>query len=431
MKSNKINISNLFYIFISSHLIIWTLVPTLTNHNLPQDTIEALAWGSNLDWGYNKHPPASAFFIEIFYQIFGSNDWAYYLLSQIFVIISFLFVWKLSEEFFKSKIYCLLSVLLLEGIHYYNFTTPEYNVYICELPFWALTVYFAWKGYNQNSIISWVLLGIFSAIGLLSHYLFIYLLSGIGIFFLYQIYKYKKFNFKYFISDIIFIIIILPHLFWLKENDFVTITYGMHRTGFDSSNYLNHFVQPLIFIAKQIGILIPVIIMCLFIFLKLKAKFNFKDKKLLFLICINIFPIFFIILTSAIMGVKIRTMWMTPFYLFIGIFIIYIFQTQINLKKLKVFVSVFLILFIFSPFAYAYISITKTNKRTDYPGKSESEKAQKYYINSGYEDPIAIVKGNEWIAGNLSYHLPSRPKWIYNSQGTYLCAQKKKCLKYK
>ena len=65
MTNNKINISNLFYIFITSHLIIWTLVPTLTNHNLPLDTIEALAWGSNLSWGYSKHPPVSAFFAEV------------------------------------------------------------------------------------------------------------------------------------------------------------------------------------------------------------------------------------------------------------------------------------------------------------------------------------------------------------------------------
>ena len=40
-------------------------------------------------------------------------------------------------------------------------------------------------------------------------------------------------------------------------------------------------------------------------------------------------------LTSMIMGVKIRTMWMTPFYLFFGVLVVYIFQTQINLKKLK------------------------------------------------------------------------------------------------
>ena len=128
MKPNKINIDNLFYIFITSHLIIWTLIPTLTNHNLPLDTIEALAWGSNLDWGFNKHPPVSAFFAEVFYQIFGPQDWVYYLLSQIFVVISFFVVWKFSEEFFNNKILSLLSVLLLEGIYFYNFTTPEFNV---------------------------------------------------------------------------------------------------------------------------------------------------------------------------------------------------------------------------------------------------------------------------------------------------------------
>jgi hypothetical protein len=66
MKPNKTNIDNLFYIFITSHLIIWTLIPTLTNHNLPLDTIEALAWGSNLDWGFNKHPPVSAFLLKYF-----------------------------------------------------------------------------------------------------------------------------------------------------------------------------------------------------------------------------------------------------------------------------------------------------------------------------------------------------------------------------
>ena len=104
----KKNISNLFYIFVSAHLFIWTLAPSLTNNNLPLDTIEALAWGSNLDWGFNKHPPMSAFLPEIFYQIFGPQDWAYYLLSQICIAVSFLVVFKLGEDFFDNKIYCLL-----------------------------------------------------------------------------------------------------------------------------------------------------------------------------------------------------------------------------------------------------------------------------------------------------------------------------------
>ena len=61
-----------FYIFLFIHLFIWTLIPSITNNNLPLDTIEALGWGSNLDWGFEKHPPVSAFFVEIIYFFFVS-----------------------------------------------------------------------------------------------------------------------------------------------------------------------------------------------------------------------------------------------------------------------------------------------------------------------------------------------------------------------
>ena len=98
----KNNYDLFFGIFLISHLVVWTLIPTLSNINLPLDTIEALAWGSNLSWGYYKHPPASAYFVELVYQIFGNRDWAYYLLSQIFVIIAFFYVWKLSKIFLKK-----------------------------------------------------------------------------------------------------------------------------------------------------------------------------------------------------------------------------------------------------------------------------------------------------------------------------------------
>ena len=34
--------------------------------------IEALAWGSNLSWGYSKHPPVSAFIVEALFSFFGN-----------------------------------------------------------------------------------------------------------------------------------------------------------------------------------------------------------------------------------------------------------------------------------------------------------------------------------------------------------------------
>ena len=414
MTNNARNINNIYYIFIIAHLIFWTLIPSLTNQNLPLDTIEALAWGSNLDWGFNKHPPMSAFFSEVFFQIFGSQDWAYYLLSQIFVLTSFYYVFKFSKEFFNNDLLGLISVLLIESIYFYNFTSPEFNVNVCQLPFWSLTVYFSWKIYNSKEInfTDCFLIGLFAAFGFLSKYLFVYLLVSIDLLFIYLIFikREKKFDFKYLITLEVFLIVLVPHLIWLNNNEFITVTYGLARTGLEQSSLIDHIKFPLIFLIKQIGLLIPFLILVLLLIKKIKFKFNLKDKKLLFLLAINIFPILLMFLTSVITGSKIRTMWMTPFYLFFGTLFVYIFQAQINFKKLKPFMVGFIFLFFLSPILYAYVSISKDNKRTDYPGKEIAIKTQ-YAWDQQFKSKINVVYGNEWNAGNLSYHLKSRPVW--------------------
>ena len=414
MTNTTKNINNIYYIFITAHLIFWTFIPSITNHNLPLDTIEALAWGSDLDWGFNKHPPMSAFFSEVFFQIFGSQDWIYYLLSQIFVLTSFYYVFKFSKEFFNNDLLGLISVLLIEAIYFYNFTTPEFNVNVCQLPFWSLTVYFSWKIYNSKEVrfTDCFLVGLFAAFGFLSKYLFIYLLASIDLLFVYLIFikKDRKFDFKYLITLEVFLIVLVPHLIWLNNNEFITITYGLARTGLEQSSLIDHIKFPLIFLIKQVGLLIPFLILVWLLIKKIKFKFDLKDKRLLFLLAINILPILLMFLTSVVTGSKIRTMWMTPFYLFFGTLFIYVFQSQINIKKLKPFMIGFIFLFFLSPILYAYVSISKDDKRTDYPGKEIAIKTQ-YAWDQQFKSKINVVYGNEWNAGNLSYHLKSRPVW--------------------
>ena len=424
------NINNIFFIFAITHLIIWTMIPSLTNSNLPLDTIEALAWGSNLDWGFNKHPPMSAFFSEVFYNIFGSQDWAFYLLSQIFVVISFYFIFKFAFEILGNIKLSLISVLLLEAIYFFNFTTPEFNVNVCQLPFWSLVIYYSWKIYDAKEIQFYdcFLIGLFAAIGFLSKYLFVYLLLSISLLFIYVIYKkFKKFDFKYLIIIEIFLVLLVPHLIWLFDNDFITVSYGLKRSGLEELEILNHVKYPITFLLKQIGILIPFLLLMWLLIKKIEIKFNFNDRKFLFLLSISILPIFLIFVTSAITGSKIRTMWMTPFYLPLGIFSIYLFRSQINLKKINSFLVGFLFLFFLSPSLYAYVSITKTDKRTDYPGKEIAAKVQ-FTWEQDFEKEIEFVTGDEWKAGNLSYHLKSRPKWegftkneILNKSSQFIC----------
>ena len=55
---------------------------------------------------------------------------------------------ELGLEIFNDVKLSFISVLLLEGIYFYNFTSPEFNVNVAQLPFWSITAYFTWKIYK-------------------------------------------------------------------------------------------------------------------------------------------------------------------------------------------------------------------------------------------------------------------------------------------
>ena len=87
----------------------------------------------------------------------------------------------------------------------------------------------------------------------------------------------------------------------------------------------------------------------------------------------------------------------------------------------------FLFLFFLSPILYSYVSLSQIDKRTDYPGKEIAMKIQ-YVWDQDFDKEIQFVTGDEWKAGNLSYHLKSRPKWegfnnkeILNNSSQFIC----------
>ena len=89
-------------------------------------------------------------------------------------------------------------------------------------------------------------------------------------------------------------------------------------------------------------------------------------------------------------------MWMTPFYLFFGTLIIFIFKNYIKLSETKNFLYGFIYFFHYHQFLI-YISLIKDDKRTDFPGKKISKKIQKSW-DEEFNEPINIVLGDEWLA---------------------------------
>ena len=91
------------------------------------------------------------------------------------------------------------------------------------MPFWAFSIFFTWRCVKYNKPLDHVYLGIFIGLGILSKYLFIYLVLGIKlIFYLSNIQK-KKLNIFTLLLSLVTLVIIFPHLLWLVENDYKTI----------------------------------------------------------------------------------------------------------------------------------------------------------------------------------------------------------------
>jgi hypothetical protein len=245
----------------------------------------------------------------------------------------------------------------------------------------------------------------------LSKYLFIYILIALFIFFIFNFKNYQKCLKGYLLSILISLILLIPHFLWLFENNFATIFYGLNRSGLSEFNMINHFKNPIELLIKQAIILIPFFLMIFTILKKIKIKINTKNKKVIFLLSINFIPILLILATSLFAGAKIRTMWMTPFYLFFGTLFLFIFKNFIDLKKIKRFYYIFLFFFILSPVLYSVVSLADKTKRTDYPGKEIARLVQNKW-DDNFSNEIKIVIGDEWYAGNLSYHLYSRPIWV-------------------
>jgi len=399
---------NIFYLLCLYHLIVWTIVPYLSNKNLPLDIIEALAWGQDFDLGYNKHPPLSAWIPGLLFKIFGNKDWIYYLLSQVFIVISFIFLWKLSSFFLKNKSQIVLSILVQESIVFYTFETPQFNVNICQIPLWIGTVYFFFKSIKNNKITDWIFLGTFSALGFLTKYIFAYLLISLFFYLIFISSNKKRINFNFLYALLTFFLITAPHFQWLIQNDFTTIYYALKRGGLNEVGIYNHLLNPFKFLINQITVILPFLLLIYFLIKKVKIKIPLNDEKFIFLIFTFLLPFLLILITSLITGSRVRTMWMIPFYSLIGIFFIYLYQNHLNFKKLKNFHILLILFLIVSPTLYSLRSIY-LDSRTGYEGKKIALQIEKEWKTIS-ADNISNVGFSEWYAGNLSYQLSNRPK---------------------
>src|SRR5215471_2401937 len=116
------------------HALVWTALPTLLYANLPLDLIEALTYGQEWQLGYDKLPPLPWWLVEIVHRLIG-HDFAYYLLAQIVVAAALWLIWVTARPL-VGPLGALVAVLIVDGLHYLNYTSAKFNHDVVQLPFW-------------------------------------------------------------------------------------------------------------------------------------------------------------------------------------------------------------------------------------------------------------------------------------------------------
>jgi len=120
-----------FAAFLALHAAVWTALPSLLYPNLPLDLIEALLYGREWQLGYDKLPPLPWWLVEVAYRLVG-HDFAYYLLAQMSVVAAFAVIFMAARPLVRP-VGALVAVLIVDGLHYLNYTSAKFNHDVIQL----------------------------------------------------------------------------------------------------------------------------------------------------------------------------------------------------------------------------------------------------------------------------------------------------------
>src|ERR1700734_2007219 len=244
-----------FAAFLALHFVVWTALPTLLYANLPLDLIEALTYGREWQLGYDKLPPLPWWLVEIMHRAFGT-DAAYYALAQAAVIIAFIAVWATARPLVGAT-GALIAVLIIDGMHYFQYTAVKFNHDVIQLPFWALAGYAFHAALKRGRLAHWLLLGFAFGSALWAKYFVVVLATPYALFLIFDRDARRALATPGpWLALIVALVIAAPHVVWLFQSDFLPLAYAEHRAS-DVRGWYDPVLHPAAFIGSQIFFLLP------------------------------------------------------------------------------------------------------------------------------------------------------------------------------
>src|SRR5690348_5100408 len=388
------------------HAAVWTALPTLLYANLPLDLIEALTYGREWQLGYDKLPPLPWWLVEIAYRVAG-HDFAYYLLAQIAVLAALWLVWLTARPLI-GPVGALVAVLIVDGLHYLNYTAAKFNHDVVQLPFWALAGFAFHRALRGGWIGHWLLLGLAIGMSLWAKYFVVVLAIPLAMFLVVDRDARRALATPGpYVAAAAALVTMAPHLVWLVQHDFLPFAYAEHR-ALPSRGLSDHVWHPFQFAISQAFFLVPSFLIAAPLFFPRRADNTIKfgaeafDRRIVSWLAFG--PVLTVLAMSALSGRGTVAMWGYPLWLFLGLWIV-LAATAIGEGRIVRLTAIWTVVFgcLAAAFIANYAVLPNYDHRyraVFFPGEELGrELSQRYRAATGR--PMIYVIGTMWDGGNV------------------------------
>lgn len=409
-------------ILLGAHFVVWLLLPALTSPNLELDLAEDLALGKEWQLGYWKHPPLPWWMADLAYRLTGQIP-SVYALGPLAVIGCFIAVYLLARDI-AGPVQALIATLSLVGIHYYNYSAVKFAHDQMQLPFWAFTALFFYRGLVRGRALDWGLAGAMLALAFWSKYAAFALAVSLGLFLLIDPVARQALRTKGpWLMAAAFLVVIAPNAWWLVDSGFLPLQYVGDRAKIPERPH-QYLTYPLTWTASQIFFMHPTLILLGVTLFPRAAppqpttpQASFARR---YVTTLAFVP--FVVVTAAAVatGRSPIAMWGYPLWSFLPLAAILWFGPVTDLRRITVFAVGVIFLFFLAPAIWigtwlADPHLRQRPKASEFPGRAVAEQVtRQWHDRTGTR--LAYVAGTEFAANNVAVYSPDRPRVVVHGR---------------
>lgn len=412
--------------FLGLHLLLWTLLPTISHRAPPWDNIEQLVWTQSLEWGYYKHPPAPTWWMYFWTELLGRSVGVTFFAAQLSVVCMLACVWRIALAL-TTPLRAFVAVVLTSLVAYHGLRGIMANHNTLQLMpvgllLWAVLGAVRASGRWRWAL--WALAGAAAALCLLSKYSAVIWFAAIGLWVALdpRMRSLRAWG-PVLLAAAVCLVLLTPHIAWMAQADFPTLRYAQHSVEAGTppppgEAPPSHWSDLWAFALAQIGRLLPALLGLGLLRWGLRradaatppATRATSEERFVWIMGLGPLAI---TLLLGVGGIHLASSWATTFFVLFGVLLLRWVPSvePARLLKVALIVGVSAEIVLAGGLAIGRsVLVDRLGRaaRSTFPAPALAQELDRAW-QAHATTPLRVIAGETWLSGNVSIHLPTQP----------------------